>query len=91
MKLPGPAPRAVRANKAEPQLTPEPSQESGFTQPAILPSIETATPPPEIPKEHGMLLPGEPSAPVPEPQGFGVTPPPPVVLPGEVPKTEEAK
>jgi hypothetical protein len=38
-----------------------------------------------------MLLLGEPSAPVPEPQGFGVTPPAPVVLPGEVPKDEEVK
>lgn len=91
IKLPRPVPQALRGTEAEPELTPEPPQESGFTQPAVLPPTETPTPAPEIPKEHGMMLPGGPSAPVPVPQGFGVMPLPPVVLPGEVPKSEEVK
>ncbi|MGO9017704.1 MAG: hypothetical protein ACLQVJ_05055 [Syntrophobacteraceae bacterium] len=88
VKLPRSTPRKVQATKTETQPTPEPTPQTTVLTPT---PQETVTPPPETPKGNEMPSQGEPSTPVPEPRDIGSTQPPPVVVPGVLPQSEQVK
>lgn len=87
VKMPRSTPRKVQTSKIEPQPTPKPARQTT----TLTPPPQEVTPPPETPKENVMPSQGEPLTPVPEPRGFGLMQPLPVMVPGELPRRDHVE